>query len=100
MNPELRRRVFVAGVALSLSGFALILWCGRHFQAMVNYQRLAMVLPLMYGALMLHVDTLGNWPEASLNDRIRAIGIVFSAFLLTLATLGWLIFEPHAQAAP
>jgi hypothetical protein len=95
---RLVRVVNWAGMALFGVGIGLFFVEGKHFQSMVNYQRLALLLPLVYSIPMLHIDTLADWSKASTTDRIRAAGTIVVAVLLTGGVLFWLIVDPDARA--
>lgn len=100
MSPRMRRLINWAGVVVAVGGFFLARWEIRHMSQFVNYQRVGMMLPLVYGVTMMHVDTFANWSTATSYARIRATGIVIVAVILTLGTFAWLSEAPDAKATP
>ena len=100
MSLKQRRFVFWGGVGLAVGGFLLIQWGIRHFSQLVNYQRVGVMLQLIYSLPMMYVDTFANWSAASSYDRIRASGSLCFAALLTTGALFWLLAAPDAQAMP
>ena len=100
MSLAMRRFIFWCGVAMAVGGFLLAQWAIRHFSQFVNYQRVGVVLPLIYGATMMYVDTFASWSTASTYTRIKAAGILSCAVLVTIGALFWLLAAPDAQATP
>ena len=98
MTLKSRRIVFWSGIVLGMGGFFLLRWSRKVFDDLTNYQRLAVLLPLMYSLPMVHVDTLDDWAHASTLRRIRAVGAVIMPLLLTIGCLMWLILAPDARA--
>ena len=79
-----------------VGGFFLCQWSLRVHDRLVNYQRLATMLPLVYALPMLNVDALANWENATSYSRIRAIGAIVVALVLTVGCLAWLVLAPTA----
>jgi len=96
MSRSARRVVFWSGVAFFVGGLILCQWSLRVHDRLVNYQRLATMLPLVYALPMLSVDTLANWQNATSLSRIRAIGAIIAAVMLTVGCLAWLVLAPGA----
>lgn len=99
MSSTVRRGVFSSGIGFLICGALLAWWSIRHSSQLVNYQRLALMLPLVWAAPMLNIDTFLDWSRASSTSRIRAGGAVFCAVLLTLGTIFWFMAAPIAQAS-
>jgi hypothetical protein len=97
VNPARRRGIYWSGIGLLIFGAVLARWSIQHSSQLVNYQRLALMLPLLYAVPMLYVDTILDWSNASLRNRIRAGGAVFCALLLTVGAILWFIAAPLAR---
>ncbi len=100
MSLRMRRFIFWGGVTMVVGGFLLAQWAIRHFSQFVNYQRVGVVLPLIYGVTMMYIDTFASWSTASSYARIKAAGILSCAVLLTVGALFWLLAAPDEQATP
>jgi hypothetical protein len=94
-----RRLIYWSGYALFIFGLVVVCAASRIFDRLVNYQRIAMTLPLFYSLPMIMVDTLVDWKSANNLDRIRAVGAVFMSLLLTFGCLMWLFMAPTERAS-
>ena len=93
-----RDPIFYAGAVLLLVGGALAYWALQRFDAMPNYQRLAVLLPLATAAAMLHVDVYRNWSSVDAAARCRAMGALVIPPILLVGTVVWWLAAPEARA--
>ena len=98
MESNSRRSVYWCGVGLFVGGLVLFFTVGKHYSSLLNYQRLALMLPLVYSIPLLSFDTLANWSTASRYDRIRAMSALICAIILTIGFVYWLLVAPEAKA--
>lgn len=98
MTPRTQRTVFWVGVSLFVAGGVVAFGSLRHFARLTNHQRLAILLPLFYGGVLMDVATLTHWSTASSAAKSRARLSIFSAVVLTLGAILWFALAPDAQA--
>jgi hypothetical protein len=98
MSTMTRRSIFWGGIGLGVGGVILMAWGFRRLPHLANYQRLALLLPLMYAIPLMHVDTFATWSDAPSYARMNAGASLFFAAVLTAGCLFWLISDPEAKA--
>ena len=98
MTPKTKRVISWLSTALFVGGAGVAYWGMRHFSQLANFQRIGMLLPIVWAIPLMYGDTFANWPSASSYDRIKAGGSLFNAALLSLGCLGWYLAAPGAQA--
>ena len=90
------KRIEVAGIALMLMGGGLAAWALDRFDALPNYQRLALLVPLATSLPMVFVEyyrapVSGYWGG-------RAIGALLAPPLLALGAVAWYLADASAKA--
>jgi hypothetical protein len=98
VSPRTRDLIFYSGAVLLLGGGALAYWALQRFDAMPNYQRLAVLLPLAAAEAMLHVDAYRNWSSVDVAARGRAIGALVLPPILLVGTAVWWLAAPESRA--
>jgi hypothetical protein len=93
-----RNAIFAGGWLLLLVGGALCLGGLQRFAELPNFLRIALVIPLTLGSLMLHVDTFNEWDRQSSLDQSRATSLVLVLAGLFVGSLLWLLFAPGARS--
>jgi hypothetical protein len=89
--------IFRAGIALLVVGGVLVLWAFNDFDALPNYLRLALPIPITISYVMLRVDQYRDWASVQGADRGYAIGALLAPPLLLLGSIIWLVAAPGAH---
>jgi hypothetical protein len=83
-----------AGIGVMVLGFALVVWFGSSFESLPNYERLALLIPLTFGAFLISIHTFLEWDTASALSKGKAVGIAIGFPILIAGCLAWWIFAP------
>lgn len=97
MSQMSRNSVFYAGIALLIIGGVLTIWAFKHFDALPNYLRLAVFLPITSSYVMLRVDQYRNWDSVRGIERGYAIGALLAPVLLLAGSIIWFVVAPSAH---
>ncbi len=95
---SLRNPILYAGIVIGVFGILLAYWSVKNSAELSNYQRISCLLPLFYAGVMARVDTFLNWDDSSSVDKIRTLGTVAFAALLTFGALYWFVAYPSERA--
>ena len=98
MKPRTQRAISWCGNILFVCGLVIVFLGMRQFPRLVNYQRIAIMLPLVWSLPLIYVDAFANWSTTSGYLRTKAVGGVIVAVILTVGCLGWFLVAPDAQA--
>jgi len=67
------------------------------YDQLPNHQRIALLLPMTGGWLMVNIHTLRDMRSADIRNAGWAIGSVLAFALMFMGWLMWLIFDPGAR---
>jgi hypothetical protein len=89
-------RIQVAGIVLMLLGGGLAAWALGRFEELLNYQRLALLLPLLTSFPMICVEDYRASIEGYWGGR--AIGVLLAPPLVALGAVVWYLADASAKA--
>jgi hypothetical protein len=97
ITQRVRDIIFRAGIALFVIGGALFFWAYQRFDDLPNYQRIAVLIPVMTSYVMLRIDQYRNWDSVKGLERGYAIGALIAPPMLLLGSIAWFIAAPNVR---
>ena len=94
ISDSVRKTIFYGGIVTLLLGGGLAYLSLQHWDALPNYQRMAVLVPITLSYAMLRVDDFRNWASTPIAERIRAVTALLVPVMLIVACLMWWLAAP------
>jgi hypothetical protein len=95
---RVRTAVFGSGALVLLGGIALCVGLRDRYESLPNFLRVASLIPVTLGAMMLSVNTFNDWDRPPPETRGRATFLAMIVLLEIFGALAWLLFAPTARS--
>ena len=91
------REFAVVGSALLVVGVILLIFVWPHFDALPNFERLAVLVPACWGGALTCAETYRNWPTSDYFARMFASSCALGSVGLPIGSLLWWLGDPTAM---
>jgi len=92
-----QEEIFAVGIGVMLIGAVVAAWFGSSFESLFNYQRLATLIPLCFGAVLVSINAFLDWDQTPGYLKGKAVGVAIAFALLVAGTIAWWAFDPTAR---
>jgi hypothetical protein len=90
--------VLAAGILVMLGGLGFVLWARDDMDSWPNYLRLASLIPLSTGGLLISLNGMANWDSSSTQAKGKTVGLAVAFAIVLAGTVAWWLGDPGARA--
>ena len=92
------KALLVSGILVMLGGLGFALWAQDDMESWPNYQRLASLIPLGTGGLLISLHGFANWGASSTRARGNTVTLALAFAMIVAGTVAWWLGDPGARA--